>query len=245
MTFVHEIRHVLESWAPLDTAEPWDNVGLMIGDNYSLAKRVLCAFEIDRYVWNYLAEEAFDVIITHHPLFFRPIQSLDVSTETGRIVKRLIKNNMTCLSYHTNLDKAKGGVNDQLVRAYDFDPEDGHVFDSGFGKWFEFETVKPLSYFTEIFPGKIRGAIGGVDVKRVAFCAGSGKSLIDACKEHRIDLLVTGEIGYHESVTCDFYGIKVLEIGHKESEVLILQEIKNRLKGSFSDLDVQVLSQDF
>lgn len=245
MTFVHEIRAVMEDWAPLDTAESWDNVGLQVGDNYKEVKTVLCALEIDRPVWNYLAENEFDLIITHHPLIFQPINHVDVACMTGRVIKRLMQKSTTLLSYHTNLDKAEGGVNDTLVEAYDLDPKSGTVFDKGYGKWFELDEVAPLSRFTELFPGRISGAIGVSDVQRVAFCAGSGKSLVEDCRQERIDLLITGEFGYHQGIECDFYGTKVLELGHKESEVLILGRIQERLSRKFPDLDIKIMSSSF
>ena len=245
MPFVHEIRAVMEEWAPLDTAEHWDNVGLMVGDNFKDVKTVLCALDIDRPVWNHLAENDYDLIITHHPLIFRPITSLDVSDVMGRILKRLMKKSTTVLSYHTNLDKAEGGVNDMLIEAYDIDPKEGHVFEKGYGKWFELKQVEPLSRFTELFPAQVSGAIGVSDVQRVGFCAGSGKSLVQNCKDERIDLFITGELGYHESIECDFNGIKVLELGHKESEVLVLAKIKERLQASFSNLDIKIMSSPF
>ena len=245
MTFVHEISALMETWAPVETAESWDNVGLMVGDNFAEVKTVLCALEVDRNVWNHIAETNYDVILTHHPLIFQPLMSLDVSSMMGRIVKRLMKTNTTVLSHHTNLDKARGGVNDTLIEAYGLDPEDGTVFDCGYGKWFELNEIAKLSRFTELFPGRVSGAIGGSDVKRVAFCAGSGKSLVKQCKQERIDLLITGEFGYHESIECDFYGIKVLELGHKESEVLILRKIKEKLSPAFPELDIKIMSSTF
>ena len=63
MTFVHEIRAVMEEWAPLDTSESWDNVGLMVGDNFAV-KDVLIALDIDRAVWNHINEHHYDLVIT-------------------------------------------------------------------------------------------------------------------------------------------------------------------------------------
>tara|TARA_A100001015_G_C14776899_1_gene627579 strand:- start:103 stop:840 length:738 start_codon:yes stop_codon:yes gene_type:complete len=245
MTFVYEVCNEMEKWAPLELAEPWDNVGLMVGDRFAEVKRILCSLDIDRFVWNHISENDYDLIITHHPLLFKPITEIDNSTMVGRIIKRLMKKNITLLSYHTNLDKAEGGVNDALIEAYDLNPKDGNVFDSGYGKWFELEEVTPLSRFTELFPAKVSGAIGVLDVKRVGFCGGSGKSLVNDLKKERIDLFITGEFGYHESIECDFYGIKVLELGHKESEVLVLSKIKDHLNKKYKELDIKVLSNSF
>ena len=123
MITVSNILSTLDSWAPIDTAEKWDNCGLQIGDPESNVSSILLSLDIDNHALKHIEQNNYDLIITHHPLFFTPIKQLNTQFDIGKITKSLINTNTALISFHTNLDKVKGGVNDCLIKKYKLNQE--------------------------------------------------------------------------------------------------------------------------
>lgn len=240
-TTVKEISAFFEEWAPLNLQAEWDNSGLQLGKKSASVANILVALDVDNEVLAYIEANRVDLVITHHPLYFGDIKSLDLDLDLGRITSVFIKRNVSLLSMHTNLDVAAGGVNDCLVKSYGFNPKDGEVFEGGFGLFLEntknikYSKLKSKMNCQSYGPSTIK------DIKRVGFCAGSGKSLIPELPSKNVDVFITGEAGYHDQIYCELNNIALFVLGHKESEVLVLGEIKKRLIERFSDLKIQVL----
>ena len=107
----------LDTIAPLDAAEEWDNVGLMIGNPAQKITGVLVSLDPTLEVIEEAIETGFNTIVTHHPLFFHPLKSIRTDTPLGRLLKSALSNDIAIISCHTNLDVASGGVNDALAGA--------------------------------------------------------------------------------------------------------------------------------
>ncbi|MDF2594570.1 MAG: NGG1p interacting factor 3 protein [Clostridia bacterium] len=114
MYLLNDIIKTLESIAPPELAEKWDNVGLMIGSRNQPIKKVLCALDINEEVIEEAIQNNVECIITHHPLFFKPIHQIDFETPKGRLIKRLICSHISVYAMHTNYDSVHGGINDIL-----------------------------------------------------------------------------------------------------------------------------------
>lgn len=112
-----EILRYMESLAPVRTAESWDNVGLMCGDDQADVKGVLVALDVTMDVIEEAREKGCDLILSHHPLIFRGMKSVTPATVEGRKLMALLAAGMGVISMHTNLDVAQGGVNDILAAA--------------------------------------------------------------------------------------------------------------------------------
>jgi len=238
-TTVRDIFDLLFTWAPAHTAASWDNVGLQLGSLKKEVKTVLLSLDADLEVINLLQKQPFDLVITHHPIFYKPIRNLDYQDEMGKILRAFIQADASLLSLHTNLDAAEGGVNDCLVEAYGFNPKNGLPLSEGFGKWFA--DSRSLSDLKAVFPCQVLGDSRDRQVKRIGFCAGSGHGLLSAVKKLELDCFITGELTYHDHVSCEMQGIAALTLGHKESEVLILPKIKQTLLAMFPDLNILCL----
>lgn len=107
----------LEQWAPLQYAEDWDNPGLEVGDRDRELKKVMVALTPGEEAVRAAVEAKADLLLTHHPLIFKPLKQVNSDTATGRIVQMLIRNDVGLYCAHTNLDIAEGGVNDVLAEA--------------------------------------------------------------------------------------------------------------------------------
>ncbi len=240
---LEEIINYFETWAPEKSAAHWDNTGLQIKSPKLNIKNVLAALDINNNVIDLLNRVSYDLVITHHPLFFRPVKKIDCSRDTGRVIDLFVKKNINLYSAHTNLDLAPGGVNDCLIKSYGLKADEGQAFYENPGKWYINENKYDLNYFISKNGGQIRGCKQNKEIKRIAFCCGSGRSLVNDLIDYEIDLYITGELNYHDYIFCELNSISVLELGHKESEVFILPEIQSRLKTRFSNLKTDVLKE--
>lgn len=116
MTF-KQIFKYLEDWAPKEIAWQNDNVGLQVGQANKKIKNILLSLELTNEVINQAISKNCNLIITHHPLIFPPIKKLDLTSDkTSSLIEKLIKNNITLFSAHTNLDFTKHGVSFQLAK---------------------------------------------------------------------------------------------------------------------------------
>lgn len=111
----HEVIEQFEAWAPKRYAEDWDPVGLHIGELGRPVDRVLVSLDVDERVVDEAIERGAQLIIAHHPLFFRPLKRIWTDTPEGRIIAKCIEHRISVYAAHTNLDVAPGGVNDLLA----------------------------------------------------------------------------------------------------------------------------------
>jgi dinuclear metal center YbgI/SA1388 family protein len=115
MIKIDQILEMMGEIAPKRLAEDWDNVGVQVGDTNQQVKNVLIALDLNKDVLEEAKSNDCQLIITHHPLIFNGIKSINSQSESGRLIMELIKNNITLFSAHTNLDIVEGGLNDYLA----------------------------------------------------------------------------------------------------------------------------------
>lgn len=237
MYTVETILNRLLSRAPADMAEEWDNVGLMVGDRAAAVDSALVCLDITPEVVDRAITEKVPLIVTHHPLIFHPLKTV----EADSFVYHLILNRIAVISLHTNLDRAEGGVNDTLaallglehvVIAPDGMCRIGTLPQSLSGEAFATQTAKQLHTTVRICsPSR--------EVRRVAICGGSGADLLlPLCGE--VDALVTGEIRHHEWLAFKEAGVTAVEAGHHATEVCVTGTLADWLRADFPGLNVLV-----
>ena len=113
---VAQIIKIMDRLAPPWLAEEWDNVGLQIGDPRLPVRRIWIALDPSQEVVNAACEKNVDLLITHHPLIFRPLKSIDFDTPGGAIIQMATNHQLAIFSAHTNLDIVRDGVNDVLAQ---------------------------------------------------------------------------------------------------------------------------------
>jgi dinuclear metal center YbgI/SA1388 family protein len=112
-----EIFNYLENWAPVATAWEKDNVGLQVGTAERKIKNILLSLDLNMNVVNEAIKKDCNLIITHHPLLFKPLKKIDTGrNNTSILIEKLIKNDITLFSAHTNLDFTKDGVSFELAK---------------------------------------------------------------------------------------------------------------------------------
>ncbi len=110
-----DIINIMNKWAYPILIDEWDNTGFQIGDPNRQVSKILLALDLDREVLEKALEEEAEMIITHHPLIFKPIKSIVYNSYKEKLIYDIIKNDIVVYNAHTNLDLAKGGVNDTLI----------------------------------------------------------------------------------------------------------------------------------
>ena len=112
---IAQILDVIDSYAPWSQADSWDNVGVLLGARRSPVKSILCALEVTPGVIAEAKNSNADLIIVHHPLIFHPLTRIDDTAYPGNLLAALIRNNISLIAAHTNLDKAPVGTNFTLA----------------------------------------------------------------------------------------------------------------------------------
>lgn len=116
MPRVTDVLHAIHEWAPAPSAQSYDNVGLQVGDAMQDVSRVMVALDLTSAVVDEAIEHSADLIVTHHPIIFRPIRSVSASDSYGGLVYRLARAGVSHVAVHTNLDAAFDGVSFALAR---------------------------------------------------------------------------------------------------------------------------------
>jgi len=250
---VNHILNALESIAPAALAEEWDNSGLQVGRRDWSVKRVLTALDPTMEVIREARNRKADVLVTHHPLIFSPLRALDLDTPLGEILQELMRHQIAVISAHTNLDSVQGGVNDILASFLAVDgltvlqPAAEDV-DCGLGRIGSLPARTTLADLaTEI---KARLAIPHIrfagdpqlPVHRVALCSGSGSSLLKTFFTSGAQVYITGDVRYHDAREVEAHGLGVIDIGHYESEHIILESFAKQLADQMraDGLDISV-----
>lgn len=113
---VQTIAQIIESKAPKHLAESWDNIGLQVGDPSHEVKKVLVSLDATNEVIDEAEAKDIDMIVTHHPLIFNPLKSINKNLPLGKKLYKLIKKDISLYVAHTNFDITSGGINDILAQ---------------------------------------------------------------------------------------------------------------------------------
>lgn len=342
--FVSDLLRAVEAFAPRRLAEDWDSVGLQVGRPDAPVRRVMTCLDVTPPILDEAAERGVDALVAHHPLIFKPLDSLNLARPQDALVARLVREGINLVVAHTNLDAAAWGTNSVLAEECGFQPDGpllprdeepqyklavfvpkGHehaVIDAiagagggrigaythctfrtpGIGTFlggegsdpfigeagqleqaaeYRLETIVPesaraavvravlsahpyeeaaydlyplaptrrtvgLGLIARIDPpvtaaelaADLKGRLApacvrlsgpaGKKVKRVAVCSGSAGKLIGKVAG-RADALVTGEMDYHGGIEAHARGMAVIELGHFETEVLVVRPLAERL----------------
>lgn len=149
MTKVRQITSLIQDLAPENLAYDWDNVGLQVGDFDQEVSQVLISLDITEAVIEEAKARKCQLIISHHPLIFKSVSSINKHTGTGRVIIEAIKNNISIYSAHTNLDITKDGLNDYLAEVLGIKDCD-HLEITGEERFYKLVVFIPEEHFTRV-----------------------------------------------------------------------------------------------
>ena len=230
-----DVRAVLDTAYPSTLAEDWDSgIGLTCGDPGRPVSTVLLAVDVDPTTVDEAAETGAELLLTHHPLLFRPVQSVAADTAKGGLLHRLIRGGIAHIAAHTNADRAVGGVNDALAAVLgltDTRPVAPSATDPAVGLGRIGVLAEPLSAaaFAATVAAALPTTVTGVrvagdpdrEIRRVAVCGGSGGSLLGVVTAAGVDAFVTSDLGHHtaqEHVTGPGPRPVLLDVAHWAGE---------------------------
>ncbi len=240
-TRISDIISCLNEHAPFALAEPWDNVGLLIGDSSRPVTSILIGLDPTSTLAGEAIAKGADTIITHHPPIFKPLPAIDTATPTGRFIEMVVSSRISVISCHTNLDSAATGVSDALARAIgieglrpllqssaDNNPE------HGMGRIGKLEKPQPFKDFMRVLGKALNvqalSVVGQIPefISSVAVCGGSGSDLSPIARNAGADIFITAEIKHNIARWAEEQGFCLIEGTHYATEryaVNLLQEL--------------------
>ena len=246
MTTVKDIFNHLNNLADVKLAEKWDNVGLMLGSNNNEVSRVLVCLDVTTSVVEEAIANNVNLIVSHHPLIFKPLKNIDYTTDfKSRIIRNLIKNDISVISFHTNLDSATLGLNDYLAKILKLNEIQvlfEHSIDNTaglgiIGKLSEsMELSDFITYIKNCFSLETVSAVIGdeKEISTIALLGGSGADFIYTLPE--VDVYLTGDVGYHAALDAIEMKKNIIDVGHFTENL-----VKDLLLDYISELNVEVI----
>lgn len=237
---VYELYRELEKRIPRELSCAWDNDGLMCCPHPEReVRRVLVALDITAAVVEAAIAGKYDLIVSHHPLIFRPLKAIEPQNPVARKCISLLSAGIAAMSFHTRLDAVEGGVNDTLAEALGLQNVLPFAGDDGAAIGRVGELKSPMS--VEEFAATVKrvteaAAVSytdvGIPVRRVALLGGSGSDDVLAAERAGADTYLSGEIAHHHMTDAPERGMNLISAGHFETE----QPVTRRLSAMLSEL---------
>ena len=220
----------------------WDNDGAMcMSDPEREIKRVLLTLDITQGAVDFAIEQGCDAIISHHPLIFAPMRSINGCDVKSRIITKLMRNGISAFSFHTRLDAVNGGVNDALCQLLSISEVNSFVEDGiPLGRA---GTVTPIA--AKDLALKVKQILSADDVTvtcpnktvtKVVVVGGGGKDSIDLAIDSFADCLITGEVSYNAQLDAADSGLSIICAGHFHTENPVLQSLREMIGRFDSDI---------
>ena len=244
---VRDITKAIEEFAPLSLQEGWDNSGLSVGSPDAEVSSVLIGLDCTEELVGEAVACGADMIVTHHPLIFSGLKKIAPDDPVGAAVIMAVKAGISIYAAHTNADKVIAGVSGAMAARLGLDnvsilDEDGE----GTGLGVVGDLPHPLLAQEAVALVKERFGLKAMrtsrpiegPVTRVAMCGGSGGSLIKAAMASGAQLYISGDISYHNFFTRE--GFMIMDIGHYESEIEIVDILFSLLRKKFPTFAVRI-----
>lgn len=249
-----QVRTLIDDLWPESFAEPWDSVGLTVGDPAARIASILLAVDPTDDIVTEAAETSADLLLTHHPLLLRGVTSIAADTLKGGQVTSLLRAGVAHIAAHTNADSQLGGVSDALIDVLDAQvegplaPTAGAPEGVGIGR---VGTVRPTTVrelaqrLADALPVTATGVrIAGdpdAPVERVAVCGGAGDGLFDEVRASGAQVYVTSDLRHHPATEARDTAHRgdgtphLIDISHWAAESLWLERAADQLTASATE----------
>jgi dinuclear metal center YbgI/SA1388 family protein len=264
VTQVADIIAFLQDFAPLELAEEWDNVGLLIGTGQRDVNRVMTCLTLTPDVAAEAVADDVDLIVTHHPVLFRAVQRLTDETPSGRMLLELIAGRISVYSPHTAFDSAADGINRQLAESLglqeiqplrpsgpaganaDVDAADAAgetTVPLGSGRCGALAAPLTLRDFNQ----RVKTALGvqhlqyvgdeDRQIQRVAIACGAAAEFLGDAARHGCDVLLTGEARFHACLEAQAAGVALVLPGHYATERPAVERLADVIAERFGEIE--------
>lgn len=220
---ISEIYEFLDKLSPFELQEKWDNSGLLVGNLEQMVNEVYLSLDIDSNLIENVSENS--LIITHHPLIFKGLKSLDGVTYPSSLIYKMIQKNISLISMHTNFDKTH--LNKYLATevlgfsSYHIDEFICYInVDLSFDELLAITKEKLKLKSMKFLKTKEK-------LTKIALTSGSGGDLISSV---RADCFLTGDLKYHQAFEAMENNLSLIDIKHYESEKFFGECLEKHLK---------------
>ena len=265
---VADIVAFLRTLAPPELAEPWDNVGLLIGREQAAVERVMTCLTLTPDVASEAIERSAQLVVSHHPVLFRAVQRLTADTPEGAMLLELIAAGVAVYSPHTGYDSSRDGINQQLAELFelrdiavlrrpgaetadtaDGDTADGDLADvadrpAGAGRCGTLPRPMTLAELIALVKQRLEVAhlqyVGDerMSVQRLAIACGAAAEFLPDAIRRDCQAFLTGEARFHACLEARSRGLAMLLPGHYATERPAMERLAERLAAQFPDLIV-------
>ncbi|MBK7425669.1 MAG: Nif3-like dinuclear metal center hexameric protein [Saprospiraceae bacterium] len=253
---IRELTNLLESVAPLDLQESYDNAGLITGEHSWEITGVMICLDMTLPVIEEAVAKGCNVVVGHHPIIFKGLRRINGYNYVEKAIIYAIRNGVALYAIHTNLDSVLyHGVNQKIAQILGLHNlqmmipkslSSGHpVFNKegnavGTGIVGELEQPVDEKSFLSQLKEKMQAscvrhtAFIGYTISKVSICGGSGSSFLPAAMAHNADVYVSADFKYHEFFDANDR-ILIADIGHFESEQYTMQVLYDLITENFSN----------
>lgn len=242
---------------PAASAEDWDSVGLVSGNSTQEINRILLTVDVTDEIVAEAKDLKADLILAHHPLLLKPVNSLSESTSKGSLVAELIRSGISLYTAHTNADSQPAGTSAVLARKIGLiNTQVLAETDPGIGIGIigelpgEIQLGEIAGVLNEVLPATATGVrVAGEftkSVKKVALCAGAGDSYLQLALDSGADVYITSDLRHHpaqeilQQAKARGLDFSLIDISHWAAEYLWLEQAAAELGG----LGVEILISD-
>lgn len=254
---------MLNELAPEQIACSWDNVGLLAGRKDKVVSKILLCLDITDAVVEQAVTEEVDMIVSHHPLLFRPLKRINDESMTGRRLLHLIQGDIACYAMHTSFDCAEKGMafaaanllqlqNQKVLdEAFLYENEAGTSVQGGIGRIGRLPKALSLRELLELIKDRFQteglivyGDDLEVQVSQVAISPGSGKDQVGAALQAKAEVLITGDISHHIGLDAREEGLILIDAGHYNLEHIFSEYVAGYLQKKLpSVIEISVFSE--
>lgn len=238
---VGDVLSYIDQLAPFSTQEEWDNSGLLVGAPSEPAERILFALDITQSVIREACIRKASLIVTHHPIMFSPRRRITDEDMEGKLIRQLIKNGISLISAHTNLDRASGGINDILAARCGLSSVTGE----GFFRYGVIPEPMRSGSYEDVLSDNLSCTVRRMGpenkiVSRIGVSSGSGGDFWQEAVSLGCDAMVTGEMKHHLALAAADAGLVVFECGHYATEVPGIHALAETLQKSLDRIKCNV-----
>lgn len=253
MNNIQDILNFFERFAPNSLAESWDNVGLLVGRKTAKANTIMTCLTLTPNVAREAIDKQANLIISHHPIMFRPIQSITDENSEGNMLLELIENNIAVFSPHTRYDSASNGINQQLAESIGLEQikpirslvvEEDSIEDSGSGRMGRLSKRQSFADFcdhvkqTLNVPQLITTSPQERMIQTVGIACGSAAEFLSDATKLGCDAFITGEGRFHTAFEAQALNVGLILMGHYQTERPAMQNLVERLGEEFAELNI-------
>ena len=252
MTTVADILNFVETLAPRSMKMDWDNVGLLCGSRSTPVTKVLVALDPFEGVVQEAVDYGAQLIVTHHPLIFRPLSNVTDETSIGRGIMLLCRYGISAVNAHTNLDQAPGGVNDVLAQSLGLENIqviNPRGIDAEGREWGLLHCGNVQEQSLDSFLNHVKTSLGcngirfvdsGKPVHRVAVGGGSCADGMLEALDAGCDTFVTADIKYNQFWDAHDLGLNLIDAGHFHTENPVIPVLAAKISAQFPEIEVKI-----